>query len=365
MKKAFGNNGMSFAIVLVGLLILAASGILVGMQMGNLTRQKVIQEELAKKKEYEEALAIAQRVEAVKSAEEAASQAEAEATPTPTPLPADEVMSPEDKAALAEAIKGAGTAGTATVFAYADAQRNAGISLDMSITKPSQTAEQTGETGEAAVTTSNTARIICIDPGHQTEEMTELEPIAPNSTEMKQMVTSGASGQWSGKTEYQVNLEVGLKLRDILESRGYKVIMTRETNDVTISNVERAKIANAANADIFVRVHCNDVEQSDVNGVLCYGPASDNQNMTTEVIDNSQKLCELLRDSQCAVTGQKALNNLYQNDMTGINWAQMPVSIVEIGFMSNETEDQFIGSEEGQNQIAEGLANGIDAYFAG
>ena len=195
--------------------------------------------------------------------------------------------------------------------------------------------------------------------------MTDTEPNGPNSTEMKQKVTSGAYGEFSGKNEYEINLEVSLKLRDILVSRGYTVVMTRETHDVTISNVERAQIATAANASIFIRIHCNDVDESEVNGVLCYGPASDNTYLPQEIIENSQRLCEVLRDNQCAVTGQKALNNLYQNDMTGINWASMPVSIVEMGFMSNETEDLFLASEEGQNQIAEGLANGVDAYFAG
>ena len=208
-------------------------------------------------------------------------------------------------------------------------------------------------------------KIVCIDPGHQAEEMTDTEPNGPNSTEMKQKVTSGAYGEFSGKNEYEINLEVSLKLRDILVSRGYTVVMTRETHDVTISNVERAQIATAANANIFIRIHCNDVDESEVNGVLCYGPASDNTYLPQEIIENSQRLCEVLRDNQCAVTGQKALNNLYQNDMTGINWASMPVSIVEMGFMSNETEDLFLASEEGQNQIAEGLANGVDAYFAG
>ena len=51
--------------------------------------------------------------------------------------------------------------------------------------------------------------------------------------------------------------------------------------------------------------------------------------------------------------------------MTGINWATMPVSIVEMGFMSNSDEDLFLASDTGQNEIAQGLANGVDAYFAG
>ena len=208
-------------------------------------------------------------------------------------------------------------------------------------------------------------KIVCIDPGHELMEILEEEPNGPGSDVMKQGVTSGAYGEASGKNEYEVVLEIGLKLRDILVSRGYTVVMTRETHEVTLSNVARAQIAADANADIFVRVHCNGVDDPSVAGVMCYGPSGANPYLSAELITNSQRLCELLRDNQCAVTGQNPMENLYQDDMTGINWATMPVSIVEVGFMSNPEEDLYIASEDGENAIATGLANGIDAYFAG
>ena len=210
-----------------------------------------------------------------------------------------------------------------------------------------------------------TGKVICIDPGHQLAEILEEEPNGPGSDVMKQGVTSGAYGEASGKNEYEVVLEIGLKLRDILTSKGYTVVMTRETHDVSISNVQRAQIATDANADLFVRIHCNGVDDTTVAGVMCYGPSGANPYLSAELITNSQKLCELLRDNQCAVTGQRPMENLYQDDMTGINWATMPVSIVEVGFMSNPEEDLYIASEDGENAIATGLANGIDAYFAG
>ncbi|HAE44066.1 MAG TPA: N-acetylmuramoyl-L-alanine amidase [Lachnospiraceae bacterium] len=370
MKKSSSGNGLSIAMILVGVLILAASGILVGMQVGNVTRQSAIEASLAEKKAYEEALAAAEHEEAMKAQAEAEKAAQEQAvTITPSPIPDDIVVTPEQLAAMSEAIKGAGTAATSMVFSYADAQKNAGISLNIGNTAADGTTPDAAVADPAAQTatvqTPAVPRTICIDPGHQAQEMTDEEPNGPGSSVMKQKVSSGTTGEWSGKEEYEVNLEVSLKLRDILVSRGYTVVMTRETHDVTLSNVERAQIATTANADIFVRIHCNSEDVSDVAGVLCYGPASDNPYLTPEIIDNSQRLCEVLRDNQCAVTGQKALNNLYQNDMTGINWATMPVSIVEMGFMSNETEDLFISSDEGESQIAEGLANGIDAYFAG
>ncbi|MGX8728361.1 MAG: N-acetylmuramoyl-L-alanine amidase [Lachnospiraceae bacterium] len=225
-------------------------------------------------------------------------------------------------------------------------------------------AEPTTAPAEPTNTPAVATKIVCIDPGHELTQITDLEPIAPGSSEMKQGVTSGTEGATSGKTEYQVNLEVSQLLRDILKERGYEVVMTRETNDVTLSNVQRAQLATAANADIFVRIHCNGLENTEINGVLCYGPTEGNPYLTREVIDGSRRLCQLLKDNQCAVTGQKALDNLYEDNMTGINWATMPVAIVEMGFMTNPQEDLYMASPEGQQAIATGLANGIDAYFA-
>ena len=73
----------------------------------------------------------------------------------------------------------------------------------------------------------------------------------------------------------------------------------------------------------------------------------------------------VLRDAQAAATGQRKLDNMYENDMTGINWAKMPTCIVEMGFMSNPTEDARLGRDRYQTKIANGLANGIDRYFKG
>ncbi|MDO4615791.1 MAG: N-acetylmuramoyl-L-alanine amidase [Lachnospiraceae bacterium] len=206
--------------------------------------------------------------------------------------------------------------------------------------------------------------IVCIDPGHQSEAMTDSEPIGPGASDTKMKVTGGATGVSTGNTEYQINLEIGLKLREELEARGYTVVMTRTENDVELSNVDRAEIATDANADIFIRLHCDGASSADASGVHCLGPAEDNPYLDADVIEKSNLLCDYLRDEQVAVTEQDSRNNTQTNTMTGINWATMPVAIVEMGFLSNAEEDQFLATEEGQNQITQGLANGVDAYFA-
>ena len=205
--------------------------------------------------------------------------------------------------------------------------------------------------------------IVAIDPGHQRHGSSALEPNAPGSSVMKARVTSGTEGLWSGLEEYELNLAVGLKLKAELEARGYSVYMIRTTHDVDISNAERAQMAASAHADIFIRLHANSSDSDSVRGIMAYQPGSANRYLSAALIADSQRLSRLLTEHESAATGLPLRGILDGDDMTGINWAQMPVSIVEMGFMSNREEDLYMASEAGQSAIARGLANGVDAYF--
>lgn len=120
----------------------------------------------------------------------------------------------------------------------------------------------------------NSKKVVVIDPGHQRRGDNSKEPIGPGATEQKAKVTTGATGVSTGQTEAELNLKVGLLLQKELENRGYSVIMTRTTNDVNISNSERAAIANNANADVFVRIHADSVDASSVVRNVYFMPNS-------------------------------------------------------------------------------------------
>ncbi len=220
-------------------------------------------------------------------------------------------------------------------------------------------AEESEET--EAVATEHRGLVV-VDPGHQSQGDSDTEPNGPGSSEMKAKVSSGTSGVSTGKPEYQLNLEVALKLRDELESRGYDVIMTRESNDVRISNAERATIANDANADVFVRVHANGDDDHSVNGVVTICQTASNP-YNASLYSESRLLSDLVLDAVAASTGAKK-DYVWETDtMTGINWANVPSTIVEMGFMTNAEEDERMSDESYQYKIAEGIANGIDAYM--
>jgi len=206
-------------------------------------------------------------------------------------------------------------------------------------------------------------KIIVLDPGHQAEQNKEKEPLGPDSEIMKNKVSSGTRGITTKVYEYELNLVVSLKLRDRLIEEGYEVLMTRTSHDVSISNKERAEMANEAEADIFIRIHGNGSENQDKKGVMTIYPSEDNP-FVSHLSEESLRLStdlhdEMIRETQSESAGINAMDN-----MVGINWSKVPVSIVELGYMSNAEEDLKLSTEEYQSQLVEGMVMGIEKYFA-
>lgn len=206
--------------------------------------------------------------------------------------------------------------------------------------------------------------LIVIDPGHQRSADFSTEPVGPGASEQKMKVSGGTQGAFTGIPEYELNMVISLALRDELERRGYRVLLTHESVDVSISNAERAVIANEAEADAFLRIHANGSEDSGREGVMTICMTAYNPYNST-LYEESRRLSDCVLSSLCASTGSVSEGVWETDTMTGINYSAVPVTIVEMGYMSNEKEDRLMATDEYRTLIVQGIADGIDRYFFG
>lgn len=206
-------------------------------------------------------------------------------------------------------------------------------------------------------------KTIFIDPGHQRKGDLSKERVSPSSNETKYKVTYGASGVATKKPEYQLTLEASMVLKQELEKRGFHVMMSRTQNDVNVSNMQRAEMANNANASLTVRVHADGSDDnSSVRGFSILTPANtqDTQGIYQESLQASQTILNTMRSNGIQIHGSGIFK---RSDMTGFNWSKTPVVLLEMGFMSNPDEDRLLSDPSYQRKLMGLTADAIMKYF--
>ena len=245
--------------------------------------------------------------------------------------------------------------------------QEASVNADLASQEPQETSVNADPAAQPAAApgedeTFFNGHIVAIDAGHQAKANAEKEPIGPSSETMKAKMPAGAVGTVLGVKEYELTLTVAEKLKEELENKGYQVVMIRESHDVNLSNSERARIANESGAEIFIRLHANSMENTGVYGALAMCMTAQNP-YNAALHDNSYRLAKTIIDQVCALTGTKN-RGVQEVDNNGeINWSEIPVAVVEMGFLSNPDEERWLSEGDYQDKIVSGIAAAVDSYF--
>ena len=200
--------------------------------------------------------------------------------------------------------------------------------------------------------------VVVLDPGHDLRANLTTEPIGPGSRTRKIKDGGGTRGVVSGLTEAELNLAVALRLRALLERTGVKVVMTRtQTAGASIGNVARARIANRVRAALFLRIHADGSADRSVRGTHTLYPAL-RAGWTDDVYGESRRGAEIVQRELVRALGFPDRGLQPRSDFTGFNWADVPVILVEMGFMTNPTDDRLLATATGQRRAALGLCRG-------
>lgn len=200
--------------------------------------------------------------------------------------------------------------------------------------------------------------VIVIDPGHASITSSEKEPQAPGSSIMKVKEPGGAQGINTKTPEYVVNMEVAVRLKSLLEEKGYNVVMTKTEHKQMLGNIARAEVGNKANADLVIRIHADSSDNSSANGASMLVPG--NNKYTDSIYKISKKYGETVLNNLINNIGMRNRGVVTRDDLTGFNWSKVPVILVEMGFQSNVEEDKLLATGTYQDKIAKALSEGID-----
>jgi N-acetylmuramoyl-L-alanine amidase len=203
-----------------------------------------------------------------------------------------------------------------------------------------------------------TAPLVCLDPGHASRPNLTTEPIGPGSSVRKIKDGGGAPG------EATVVLQIARKTRAVLLRRGYRVAMTRTGPTFTYGaggNVDRARFCNRRRAALMLRIHADGSSDPGTHGVSTLYPAW-HRGWTDDVFRPSRRAARLVQRRLVWWTRAANRGLSRRGDLTGFNWANVPVVLVETGFMSNPTERRRLRSSGYQWKVARGLAAGTAAF---
>lgn len=213
--------------------------------------------------------------------------------------------------------------------------------------------------------------VIAIDPGHQSRSEVNdiwlspyLNPENSSSWVRKSQAKIGTRGQKTGIYEYEITMQVALALKAELEQRGFFVILTKDSVDTVMTGPERAKITNRAQADLVLSLHCDGyAADTSARGTLTQVPEYGSSYPDAQLAYLSAMAGEMILDSYSETTGLRRREVQTISTSSAFNWSKSPSVLLEMGFLTNPIDEAFLTDPENYGTIANGISDGIEAYF--
>lgn len=200
---------------------------------------------------------------------------------------------------------------------------------------------------------------ICLDPGHQV--LPSQDEWVDPGLNRKTNVGPGARGVDTGNAEYLVDLDIALKLKDLLEKDGVNVVITRSKNEVDLSQATRAEMADNAKADLLVSIHCGNTSEPLDRGTATFYPG---KNKYTESFYEESKTAALYVQEAVTKACRTEDRGIFSTEDIGLfNWSKVPVIETDIAYLSNPENDRRLSEDEFRWKAAWGLRNGIIKYL--
>lgn len=203
--------------------------------------------------------------------------------------------------------------------------------------------------------------VVYIDPAKQIAAMEEMENIAPSSDKKKAKMSPANEGVRTANFEYEMMLDLAVKVKTELVNRNYEVILSRDTSTAEISNKDRALNAVNDKTEVYIKLQAGSAS-SEVSGVMGFITTSGNKDNGDDYA-KSRELCNMLLNHISEDMGLGRRGIVETDDLTSLNYCTMPATVINTGFLSNESDDVMLSTKDDQDKMAKAIADAIDEYF--
>lgn len=205
--------------------------------------------------------------------------------------------------------------------------------------------------------TINSNYTICIDPGHGLTGKSGTEKIHPGSSEKANTYSQGMVGRII--SEEALNLKYSLALRDSLIKEGFNVIMTRETEECSLSESERAELGSGA--DFIITLHCDGTSNGSPNGISLFYPEK-NYYDNPEVAATSQEIGQSVFNAVTTNTGAIRRVISSRDDIILFNYSKVPVFKIVFGSIEDADDEKNLLSDKYLQRFVKGAVEGFVRY---